>query len=112
MRPTNDPKTEVIKIRVNEETAKELRSRGNVSAVVRELVTEGLKNPKSDNFAPHENHGDISADIELSKYGITLSIIADFEVILNIYDTNFEDFFKKLYEKVRDGEIDVDEIVK
>lgn len=53
----------------------------------------------------------IPGNMQFSR-NISNDIIADFEVILNIYDTNFEDFFKKLYEKVRDGEIDVDEIVK
>ena len=91
MRPTNDPKTEVIKIRVNEETAKELKSRGNVSAVVRELVTEGLKNPKSDSFVPHENHGDISADNELSKYGITTDIIAELAQIVKLCGGDLKD---------------------
>lgn len=49
----------------------------------------------------------IPGEITVSK-----DIVADFEVILSIYDTNFEDFFKKLYKKVANCEIDVDEIMK
>lgn len=49
----------------------------------------------------------IPGEITISK-----DIVADFEVILSIYDTNFEDFFKKLYKKVANCEIDVDEIMK
>lgn len=53
----------------------------------------------------------IPGNMQFSR-NISNDIIADFEVILNIYDTNFEDFFKKLYKKVANCEIDVDEIVK
>lgn len=106
MRPTNDPKTEVIKIRVNEETAKELRSRGNVSAVVRELVTEGLKNPKSDSFVPHENHGDISA--ELSKYNLTTSIIADLAEMVKLCGGNLGEVLEDTRERLESGELTID----
>ena len=43
---------------------------------------------------------------------IPSDIIADFEVILNLYDTDFESFFKALYKKVESMEIDVDEVMK
>jgi len=97
-RPTDDKKESKVILRINDETRKSIekasRTAGlSMSEYIRDILTS-------------------KHDIELSKYGITPSIIADFEVILNIYDTNFEDFFKKLYEKVRDGEIDVDEILK
>lgn len=107
MRPTNDPKTEVIKIRVNEETAKELRSRGNVSAVVRELVTEGLKNPKSDSFVPHENHGDISTDNELSKYGITTDIIAELAQIVKLCGGDLKDVLNDMGERLNSAELTI-----
>lgn len=108
MRPTNDPKTEVIKIRVNEETAKELRSRGNVSAVVRELVTEGLKNPKSDSFVPHENHGDISTDNELSKYGITTDIIADLAEMVKLCGGNLGEVLRDMHDRLESGELTIE----
>lgn len=108
MRPTNDPKTEVIKIRVNEETAKELRSRGNVSAVVRELVMEGLKNPKSDSFVPHENHGDISADNELSKYDLTEPIVADLRQMVKLCGGELGEFIKDLTVRLDEGELTIE----
>lgn len=39
-------------------------------------------------------------------------MVADFEVILALYDTDFESFFKALYKKVESMEIDVDEVMK
>lgn len=55
--------------------------------------------------------GEIRLNNDLSRF-ISDDIIADFRVILNIYDTDFPDFFKALYKKVESGEIDVDEIMK
>ena len=49
---------------------------------------------------------------QINGIGISSDIVSDFEVILGIYDTNFNDFFKALYKKVESGEIDVDEVMK
>lgn len=49
---------------------------------------------------------------QINGVGISSDIVSDFEVILGIYDTNFNDFFKALYKKVESGEIDVDEIMR
>ena len=54
----------------------------------------------------------VHRQINGSNVGISSDIVSDFEVILGIYDTNFNDFFKALYRKVESGEIDVDEVMK
>lgn len=43
-RPTDDPKSRVVKIRINEEMAEEIErySSGNMSSAVRELIEKGL----------------------------------------------------------------------
>lgn len=48
---------------------------------------------------------------QINGVGVPTDIVSDFEVILGIYDTNFNEFFKALYKKVESGEIDVDEIM-
>ena len=54
----------------------------------------------------------VHRQINGSNVGISSDIVSDFEVILGIYDTNFNDFFKALYKKVESGEIDVDEVMR
>lgn len=48
----------------------------------------------------------------LSDSSISNDIVRDFEVILALYDTDFESFFRALYKKVESMEIDVDEVMK
>lgn len=43
-RPTNDPKTRMIRVRINEDVAREIerRSNGNMSMAIREIIERGL----------------------------------------------------------------------
>ena len=54
----------------------------------------------------------VHRQINSTSLNVPVGIIKDFEVILGIYDTDFNSFFKALYKKVESGEIDVDEVMK
>ena len=47
----------------------------------------------------------------LSRYGLTTSIIADFDGMLKLYDMDFGDFFKILHDRISNCEIDIGELI-
>lgn len=52
-RPTDEPKSRVIKVRLTEEQLEEIGGGNNLSARIRELIWLGLDKKKIDREAPH-----------------------------------------------------------
>jgi len=124
-RPTNDPKTNIIRVRVNDELARELASYGdNLSGTIREMIYAGIKATSSVplNSTPfdvpqdkksfsdsvlHENSVSHDSSVLPSWWEESKDIISDIEQMVKLSGGSMADFLSMLDEKLMMGEVTV-----
>jgi len=82
-RPTDDPKTEVLRVRITKEMSEKLSAMGNKSDVIRELI--------------------VNAENALT--GVNTGIMGDLTMMCNLYGITVNDLLIDLCDKVDKGEI-------
>lgn len=85
-RPTDDPKTEVLRVRITKEMSEKLSAMGNKSDVIRELI--------------------VNAENALT--GVNTGIMGDLTMMCNLYGITVNDLLTDLCEKVDKGEIRIE----
>lgn len=93
-RPTSDPKTQVIKVRVNEELESKLREMGdNLSGTIRELLEKGTVPKKAEDFVPQE------------EYYIDEKITSDMSVMAFLNGFTYQTLIEEFHRRLEEGEI-------
>lgn len=85
-RPTDDPKTEVLRVRITKEMSEKLSAMGNKSDVIRELI--------------------VNAENALT--GVNAGIMGDLTMMCNLYGITVNDLLIDLCDKVDKGEIRIE----